>query len=356
MTIDWTLAIKGPNGGANIQNNVPFKSCRMSWTSDGPGAIELAIPESVMLGFGSDWTAGLHRLVMKRNGDPKWSGYNTNVTRSGPPGDREYTVSGLGLSSVLDYRLIRDQFNMTDEVSNIMFQILDDIQAQINGDMGFSHGAVHGTTVTRTRGYCLGVVVGDAYREMAAIDRGCDWEINADGQLEIWNGTRGTNTGLDLYEEDVQNFEVESDTSDLLTTVSVLGQKNDPFGPRHIGLAAGYADNYGRREAVVEVDAENDDDGEMTDAGTAELEVRGGARLRVTASWLEGHDPFPWGWGAVWLQDKVTVHLDDFFAGNQNMRCIDITTTLEPGAQQNGDDLVFHEYTFESLVTDITAE
>jgi hypothetical protein len=52
----------------------------------------------------------------------------------------------------------------------------------------------------------------------------------------------------------------------------------------------------------------------------------------------------------VWLDDLVTVVLDDWFGPDQLMRCIAISITLEPGLN------AFVEYQFEALVANIVVD
>jgi hypothetical protein len=78
------------------------------------------------------------------------------------------------------------------------------------------------------------------------------------------------------------------------------------------------------------------------------LATNGGASIRVRATWIDGIGP--WAWGAVWLDDLVTITLDDWFGPDQTMRCIAVSITLEPGTH------AFVEYQFEALVTNIVVD
>lgn len=338
----WRLDIQGPDGGANLVTSAPFQAARITWTVDGPGAAEVDLrPEDLT----DDWQPGTHRLVVDLDNMPEFAGYLTRLTRDGPPENITYKASAIGLASILDWRLVRHLYGITGTAAEIVASLLDEAQTQYHGDMGFSMGAIDGTTVTRTRGYCFGVVIGEAIRELASIGRGFDWEVDATGALNIWNNTRGVNSGKTLAEEDTQSWSVELETSDLVTTVSVIGDQSQPFGPmHHMVRSPGMAITYGRREVVVDVDSTDSD--ELFDAATAELVSRGGALLRVRTMWIEGRGP--WQFGDVWMQDRASVVLPAIFGGTQGMRLIEASVSLDPGTH------VYVEHTFEALVEDIT--
>lgn len=336
---DWSSDIQGPNGGANVVTAAPFKSARITWTVEGPGSFEIDLRESDV---SIDWQAGTHRVVL--NGPFPFSGYITRLTRSGPPKDLAFKASGLGLQSILDWRIVRHATTLNDLSSVLVEWLLEEAETQFNGNMGFQMGTVVGTTTTRLRNYCFGVVIGDAIRELAAVGRGFDWEIDADGDLNIWNNTRGIDTGLVLAEEHTQDWNVELDTSELLTTVSAIGDPSQPFGPIHDMVRNLHAaDTFGRHEIAIDVDSTDRD--ELIDAARAELKASGGARLVLHTMWID--DRGPWRLGDVWLQDTITAVLPDYFGGSQTMRCTDVSVTLDPLPER-----YFIEHTFDALVTD----
>lgn len=342
----WSLDIQGPNGGANIVTGAPFRSARVAWTVEGPGSVEIDLREADVT---DDWTPGNHRVVV--NGDHDFTGYLTRLHRVGPPEELVYSASALGLAYILDWRLVRHATTLVDDVDVIVEWLLDEAQTQLNGDMGFAMGTVVGTLPSRTRIYCFGVVIGEAIRELSHIGRGFDWEIAANGDLNVWADTRGVDTGLTLAEAQTNEWEIELDTSELITTVSAIGDPSQPFGPihdmtRHVGAAI----TYGRHEIVIDVDSTDHD--ELIDAARAELKVGGGGLLRLHVGWWS--DRGPWDLGDVWLQDTVTVTLPDFFTGDQDMRCTDVAVSIEPMPPAGGGDPLYYvEQSFDALVTDI---
>ena len=338
----WSLDIQGPNGGANEVTDAPFQAFTATWTVEGPGAIEIDLTGSQV---STDWTAGLHRVVV--NGDHGWAGYLENISQAGGPGEERWSVKGLGLQSRLDRRLVRHNMTLNDTSDVLVEALLDEAQAQYNGDMNFTMGTVTGTFPTRLRNYCFGVVIGDAIRELASLHRGFDWEVDENGALNLWGVTRGVDSAETLDPATITEVDIELDTVEMLTTVSAIGDPSQPFGPihdmvRHVGNAV----TYGRREIVIDVQSTDHD--ELIDAARAELKVGGGGVLRVHAGWWS--DRGPWALGDVWLQDTAAVLLPDYLSGDQDMRCTDITVSVEPMADP---DLYYVEQSFDALVADI---
>jgi len=317
-----------------------FKSMRLVWTVEagGSASIEVDLREEDM---GTIWTPP-HRVLI--NGPVNWGGEITNIKRSGPPGDIQYTASGLGHTHRLDQRIVRHNFVVNDRGDVHVEALLSEAQDnQDHGDMGFTFGDVHGTCANQYRAYCYGVNIGDAIRELAVAGRGFDWEISASGHLNMWAPGRGTELPITLADSDTHNWEVELDTSELLTTVSVLASNADPFGPRHRMVRTMRADDLGRREEAIDtsVVADTDDnpdwEDELKDAGHALLKQRGGGLLHLTTTWLSNNAP--WELGDVWLQDSVTADFPIFFGGPSLVRCTDITVTIDPMPPREGGTL-----------------
>jgi hypothetical protein len=346
----WTMDIQGPNGGAALASGVGFKTAQLRWTSDGPGAFEIELLDEQV---SDDWIPGLHRIVIDLDGIPQFAGYINRKERTGPPGALAHRISGNGLAWILDWRLIHKPqvFAAIDEpVGDIAWALIDAVQSQVNGDMGFTQGTSVGTTVSRDRGYCDGSNVGEEIRELASIGRGFDYEIDANGAFNVWNNTRGQDLSgsVTLTEGDANGWDVALDTSDLVTSVSAYGSAEKPWGPQRVAVKTFQAVTYGRREIPFDVDSTDED--ELQDFATAQVAIQGGAQVMVRANWIEGRGP--WSLGDVWLQDKVSVVLDSHNGGTQDMRCTDITVTLEPTPA----DIWFIEQTFHAVVEDLTPD
>lgn len=337
--------------------SLTFQTLKMVWSADnnGPASFEAELRESDVAG----WVPGTRIVV---NGPRDWGGEVTFLGRSGPPSNRGkvgFKASGLGLAYRLDYRIVRHDLEVHDTADVIVAALLSEAQDnQFNGDMGFQMGSVSGTLPRRLRGYCVGVGIGDAIRELASLDRGFDWELDANGDLNIWNRTRGIDTTYVLREEDTSDWDVQLDTSELLTNVTAIADPSDPYGPKFRMSRTARADDYGRHDVAIDTDviatpAENPDwEDELYDAGRAVLKVGGGGLLRLHTMWLS--DRAPWNFGDVWLQDRVTAELPDYFGGNQLVRCTDVTVTLERMPPRGASaPIYFVEMGWDALVRDI---
>lgn len=340
-------------------SGAPFKSARLVWSVDMNGAAtaEFDLLESQLAG----WSPPSRIHV---TGPRDWGGEVTRIERSGPPDERGkvgWKASCLGHPHRLDYRVVRHDLVVNDEAAVIVEALLSEAQDnQFNGDMGFQMGTVSGTTVTRRKTYCVGVVIGDAIRELASIGRGFDWEIDADGNLNIWNRTRGVDTTLSLSENDCHDWQVSLDTSELLTNVTAIADPSDPFGPKFRMSRTARAVDYGRREVSIDTDIialnqENPDwEQDLYDVGGGLLKVQGGGFLTLRTVWLSNNAP--WNFGDVWLQDRVTVDLPAVLGGPASMRCTDIAVTLEPMPPREGGDsapIYWVEMGWDALVRDL---
>lgn len=336
----WTLDIQDAKGNTTVATDVVFHGARLTWDAEGFGACEVDLKQGQM----SDvWQSGKHRLIAKLDGTPKWAGMLTKLGRSGEPGGPEWKASGLGLGVLLESRIVRFPFVITDTVDAIVSALLDEIQVtQINGDLGFSMGTATGTFATRTRSYCTGAKIAEEIRELAQKRQGFDWEVDATGAINLWTPKRGVSTGLTIGEDDTHTWDVESDTDDMLTNVTVLGDFDDPYQHRVMARKDGMTALFARHEEAIEVTA--DDDNELYDAGFAVLRARLGSMTTLTTSWLEGRGP--WAFGQVWLQDEVSAELESWFGGTQDMRCSSVVATLD------GNELVEVEQSFDALVVD----
>lgn len=338
-----------------------FRKMRLLWTVEmgGSASAEIDLREDQVSLDPTAWQQP-KRLIVR--GPRDWAGDLTRLVRTGSP-DGEYKVgykaSALGLVHRLDYRVVRHDLVVNDSADVIVEALLSEAQDnQFNGDMGFEMGSVVGSPVTRRRSYCVGVGIGDAIRELASIGRGFDWELDPDGRLNIWDRDRGIDTGLTLAETDVSDWNIELDTSELLTNVTAIADPSDPYGPKYRMSRTAMADNYGRREVSIDTDVialneENPDwEDELYDAGRALLKVGGGGFLTLRIMYLSHQAP--WNFGDVWLQDRITATLPTWFGGDQEMRCTDVAITLEPMPPHDGGaPIYFVEQGFDALVEEL---
>lgn len=341
----WTLDLQDAKGALTLAASVPFHGARISWSADDAGSIEVDLKPSQMSTAWSDG-AGMRRVIANLDGVPVWAGFVTNVTQDGPPGDITYKASGLGLQSILEKRIVRFPFVITDTSANIVAALLDEIEnVQVNGDMGFTMGTTLGTFPTRTRSYCTGAIISEEINALADIGRGFDWEVDAFGALNLWAQGRGSVLGVSLAIADgIHTWGVESDLADMLTNVTALGDDDQPFGPARVMARKDLMTAaYGRHEESIAVQTTDLD--ELYDAAFGVLRPRLGSMTRLTVGWLEGLGPFSF--GDVWLQDRVTADLGPYFGNSESMKLNDITATLD------GNSLQECEYVFEALVNDV---
>ena len=333
-----------------------FKSARLVWTVEAGGAasaeVDIRADDVSTL-----WTPP-HRLLI--TGPMDWGGEVSNLHRSGPPGDISYTASALGHTHRLDKRIVRHVYEVNDTVDIHVRALLSELQDdQYNGDMGFTFGDANGTFTSKLKAYCFGLNAGDAIRELAAQGRGFDWEIDAQGYLNMWSPSRGVDTGLTFSDSDCHDWDIEFDSSEMITTVTAFADNTDPYGPKHTLVRNLTADDFGRREATIDTDVIALDEKnpnwleDLEDAGRGLLKELGGAEIRLKTTWLSHMAPWPL--GTVWLQDTATALLPDFFGGDRVMRCTDVTVTLEampPRAQGTEAPIYWVEMGWDALIHD----
>jgi hypothetical protein len=342
----------------DLADSSTFQKMRLVWTVEAGGAAsaEISLRET---DISTVWTPP-HRLLV--NGPVDFGGEITQLAFDGPPAERQkigYTASGLGHQHRLDLRVVRHDFVVNDTVDVIVEALLSEAQDnQFNGKMGFQFGNTIGTFAAKRRGYCVGVKIGDAIRELAQIGRGFDWEIDAQGYLNMWGPKRGVDSGLTLQPEQVEGWAVTLDTSDMLTNVTAIADPSDPFGPKYRMSTTATAIDFGRREDTIDthiiaLSQKNPDwEQELLDAGHGLLKERGGGHITLQTHWFS--DRAPWEFGAVWLQDSITAILPDYFGGNTLMRCTDAAVTLDPMPTRPGGlaPIYFVEMGFDGLIRD----
>jgi hypothetical protein len=344
--VPWTVDLKSLDGGTTELAGAPFRSGSVTWALDGPGSAEFNLrAEDVASG---EWLYGRRRVVVKNPaGTAKFAGWLDSLERGGSPDAADYRASARGLRVMLDQRVVHGNFDRIETpVQTIVTDLLAHAKAQTSGTgpnllNDWTMGTVHDTPGTsRTRYYCDGDNIGEAIRELAEMTGGFAWEITPSAQLEIWLAGRGTDVSasVTIDEEDTSDWQVTADVTDLATYVTGLGDRDDnsPCGAPLVIDFSTLRDTYGRREVVVE--SESNDETELEEKTTTELEARAASRLNVHTSWIEGRGP--WAFGTRWLGDIVSVDTGVAFEGPVDMRLISVTLTLE-GLQE------FVEYEWE---------
>lgn len=371
MGKDWRFCVTGANDFDVEATLSGFTAAKIGWVLNSPGYIEVdLLPSQVSTAV----TAGNHRILACEGGsgiDFAWAAcYLTHLSQHGPPEDIRFRVAGVGLESIFDWRVIHNEWAARMTVVEHLETMMEDLQTlQGGGDMGFDN-AVAGSSggAEPLLSTCLGVNAGDFIRELAVRGVGFDWTIDiyeTPPQLTIYKPRRGGQTPLvSIAPENCQEWTVELDTSDTITTVTAIGEKSDPWGPRHNLARTSLGDVYGRREVVVDSDIGGEDDAEeirdrLYEFAAEELGKRAGARLQVRAKFILGHEDAPWtSMSQVWLGDAVTVVLPSYFGGTQDMRCTELNVSIEPGGSDLNSEgepgLEVMEYVFDTLIDDIS--
>lgn len=342
---DWTIDVLARDGGSTIATDTAFRSARVAWSLDGPGSVDISLREADVTA--GPWLAGQRRIRVNRLGSPLWAGFQTNLSRGGRPSDIRYSVAGLGLASALRERIVHTAFFVTDTSDEIAWDLIAHAQAQTDGSEGFTQGATTGTPATRNRYYCEGDNIYDAISSLAERKaKGFDWEISPTGAFNVWIGGRGTDLSgtYTLTEADVIDWVVEEDTSGLLTYATAFGMPGPDGRCDEVWVtrSTSLKTTFGRREAVAEL-REVDSTAELEDAADDFLRARGAARRRLKVAWIDGQGP--WAFGDVGLGDVVSAALETVFGGTQDMRCVTVAVSLEPG------QWAFCEYEFETQDT-----
>lgn len=342
----WQIDLYGATGTLTspVATNVSFKSASITWALDGSGSAQVELVED---DTATNWLSGQRRVTFARGGARLFTGYLTQVSAQsqGRPHTTVYTMSLMGLGSMLDWRVVHGDFNQVATVgTTIAWNLIN--HANTQESMGFTQGITVGTADTFTRYYCDGDVIAESINELAQRDSGgFDWEINADGKFNAWVGGRGTDKSatytiaLNDTTTDAIQWREQAETSDVVTYVTAMGVDPDgPCGPpltvENIALSG-----YPRREVVVS--GEHNTQDELEDAALDELKARQKARYRLEATWHV--DDLPWAFGptGVWLGDVINVTPNTPFGTTQKVRLIEVGLSLEKGATE------WMTYTFE---------
>lgn len=333
---DWQIDLQDAFGSA-IASDLEFKDARISWVLDGPGSADVTLIEDDAL---TNWLSGRRRVLFKRDGALKFTGYLNNVSASYTDANtRSLTCGVLGLASILDFRVVHGDFNQVSTVATTIATSLI-THTDTQEDTGITTGTITGTAPSFTRRYCDGDVIGDEIRELATAGN-FDWEVDHNKAFNAWVGGRGTDLSgtYTLARNKTISLDITAETSDVVTHVTVLGADPDgPCGPP-VEVRTAALSGYPRREVVT--GADRNDVVQMQQMGDAELEARQRARLNAQAS-IHITD-LPWAFGAVWLGDVIFVETPTPLGGTQKMRITDVEVSLERGGTE------WHTYNFELI-------
>lgn len=328
----WSLDLASLDGATVVAANVPFLRATIRWSLDDAGSAEVDLRDDQV---GADrWLPMRRRLIVRREGTPVWAGIVLGLSRRLEDGVPRWTARALGLRAWLERRVVHgDQILGPAPATEIAWQLIEGAQAQADGRMGMSRGAIVGSAPIRTRTYCdASRSVADAIAELADRDvGGFDWEVDAFGRFNAWVGGRGADLALELWIQDhlaENGWHVEGDWGDVDTYASALPEASE-CAPLPVVRTSSLLSpaTYGRWESVVS--GEGVDDAELAELADEHLRAsaRGRVRLRLARSG-------PWGspWPGFGLGDRPLVHgLAQWGVPDPvRMRVIAYTATLEP--------------------------
>jgi hypothetical protein len=327
----WTADLLSLDGTTALNTSTPFKSGRATWSAgDGTGAVEFNLRASDVAD--GRWLFGQRRIRIKDGGGTaRYQGWLDRLERSGHPGAVEYRAASRGLAAALEEGVVHGDFSKVSVIdTTIAWDLIAHVQAQADNVWNFTDGTTTGVGPARTRDYCDGDIIAERIRELAGMEQGFDWEIDADGAFNRWAGGRGTDlTGsITLAPSDAQDWNCVGDSSELRSYMTGLGDRDDntPCGPPLvIDNDAAAAATYGRREGVL-ADV-SDDEFEMEEKTADALRARIASRVNLKATWIEGRGP--WSFGTVWIGDTVTGALGAEFGGNAAIRLISLSVSFD---------------------------
>lgn len=326
----WTIDLEALDGASTTNTAVPFQSARVTWAKDGVGAAEVNLRASDVAG--GIWLPGQRRLIVKDGaGVAKFGGWLGRLERSGSPDGPKYRAAAKGLADILNKRVVIGDFSQVSQVgTTIATALLSHIDAQSNDQTNFTVGTIVGAAASLTRYFCDGDVILDAINELANRESGgFQWEISPAGAFNAWVGGRGTDMSatVTLSPSKTIDWSFVADEDGTVTYVMGLGDRNDdqPCGAPVQEVFDALRTTRGRTEVVVSVDTTTD--AELIEIAEDELRARVASRSNLRAAWIEGRGP--WAFGTVWIDDVVKVQAGAEFGGDQNMRCVSVTITLE---------------------------
>ncbi len=274
----WAIELRAIAASTPLVASAPFVRATLERTVDGPGALEVTLRPDQLEG----WVPGLREVRVLRDDTPIWGGYLTGLTRQTRRGSEEHVEARcVGYSDILRYRHVVGDFSRPATVATtVAWDLIAHTQAQPGGDLGLTLGTVVGTAIAVTRHLCDGDNVADAINELANA-AGFDWDIDAERRFVAWVGGRGQDltASVSFGPEDVLEFEQQEEHADLPTHAIAIGDADEPCGPPVLARSSQLAASHPRREIIVDVGRDAQD--EMERAADAELAARTRARLRV---------------------------------------------------------------------------
>lgn len=364
----WALNVYDLAGGT-VLTPMPFRSLKATWQLNAPGTIEFDVvyrggnPQAT---YGSEASPAGHLrpgariLKLTRNGTVVWGGYLMDLQVEAKA--RRITAQGDGWwarvrQRVIDADLIWTAATPLPAGANaqagqhaIAWAVLNHIQGQADGGLGFTDGANNGTDTFRSRHYCGATErpnAAQAVEDFTALDDGFDFEIDpATRALNTWGPQRKSTPGITLNESNLMDLQWQDSVRDTANVISAQG--TDDCGP----VLDDFADSslraaYGRLQDIVQ--SNSDTQSEIDAEGREELRARKHSTFTARAAFEETAGP---AWGTYSLGDLITLAPSRYFTSfSRTVRIVSISLSLESGGLSGaGTGRCFYELDLTSAI------
>lgn len=196
---DWSFVLSGtPPAGATFLELTGASARRLVWRVDDPATVDFSLDgnsaeAAAIVELATD-------LVCYRDGTKLFRGRIGPLEDDIAADDYRLNLSAVDYRGMLDARIVGvsgESFTAVDQ-GTIAWNLIQTTQALSGGNWGITNGIGATSGTTRDRAYDPGKPRGEAIAELARVDGGFEWEIDADLELNRWYPTRGTVTGVRL--------------------------------------------------------------------------------------------------------------------------------------------------------------
>ena len=289
---------------------------QLNFPIDAAATAQFTMPGSIDLSGPAPETALVKELatdiVVSRNGRPVFRG------RVGTSADTHANDADTIQFTAVDYRGMLDHrviwpgstlvFSDTDE-SDIAWQMITDTQGLDGGDLGITEGTGIGTTgVNRDRTYTAGVPLGQTLDELANLEDGFEWEVDANLAFNVfypWRFRDQTASQVLAYGRGLTAITSTVNTDAYANAVYYTGAQ-PATAPVEQVPPGGFDPAIGRWEMQqsdpnVVLQATADEQAKAARLNAQQLDPA--FSLTMSPAWWEPGD--------IWLGDLVQVQVDD---------------------------------------------
>lgn len=203
---------------------VPARNLVYSYVLNSPGACSFTVPVLAPEATPEILSPGEREIHVYRGDVLVWGGFLWTAMADV---DGDVRVGGQGYQSILYHRYIDQTFTFANyDQFTIARILLDYTQAKPGGDFGLTFPSSGASDVFRARTY-FGYErknLGDAIEELAAVDNGFDFEINAAKEWRTYYPFKGTNTGF-VFElgKNIRGMSWVKDATEIANTITAIG-------------------------------------------------------------------------------------------------------------------------------------